>query len=424
MASRGGNRWGHPRGYRTANPRSITGGFRVGFPLGTPRLRSRMRKTDDRRRKREKKKAGECTHEQRESYEFAKEEERKASDGRRKKEEERRVCIASRLPLYPGWQRGEGERQKEGHNMPYERAPWTSHCGLAKERRAGRKVRRRRRNREKERERAREEGGGNSLDKPRVDVKERDRLGERARPLNLEQSGRAISARTRRPVSIVVGFCDRAADGQPPEARQIRATAPRFSRRRDRRRKVKRGRERDRTHSRRLSADRAARSRPVEARGSQQRKTKEGAKPVEDRSRRRSRPRTPCSLTPCISRVQPVTHTRSAIRSTSCPGSSQELHPSSHPRIYHRTPSDPTQTDLTRAIFPIIAGTTYLFLPAPHRRQPLCDRRDLRRNPAVSCPNHFPPGPRRPRVYDEVSTRGIGYASPRARAPNCRFRRA
>lgn len=83
------------------------------------------------------KKAGECTREQRKSYEFAKEEERNASDGRRKKEEERRVCIASRLlPPYLGRQRGEGERQKEGHNMPNERAPWTSRCDLAKERRA------------------------------------------------------------------------------------------------------------------------------------------------------------------------------------------------------------------------------------------------------------------------------------------------
>jgi len=84
------------------------------------------------------------------------------------------------------------------------------------------------------------------LDTPQVNVKERDRLGERARPLNLEQSGRAISARTHRTVSIVVGFCDRAADGQPPEARQIRATAPRLSRRRDRRRKIEKGRERER----------------------------------------------------------------------------------------------------------------------------------------------------------------------------------
>lgn len=88
------------------------------------------------------------------------------------------------------------------------------------------------------------------MDTPRVNVRERDRLGERARPLNLEQSGRAISARTRRPVSIVVGFCDRAADGQPPEARQIRATAPRLSRRRDRRRKVERERERERKRER------------------------------------------------------------------------------------------------------------------------------------------------------------------------------
>lgn len=161
--------------------------------------------------------------------------ERKANDGRRKKEEERRVCIASRLPLYPGRQRGEGEGQKEGHNMPNERAPWTSRCGLSSQREEsleGRCVARRKRESEKERG-----GGGNSLDTPRVDVRERDGLGERARPLNLEQSGRAISARTRRPVSIVVGFCDRAADGQPPEARQIRATAPRLSRRRDRRRK-------------------------------------------------------------------------------------------------------------------------------------------------------------------------------------------
>lgn len=206
------------------------------------------------------------------------------------------------------------------------------------------------------------------MDTPRVDARERDRLGERARPLNLEQSGRAISARTRRPVSIVVGFCDRAADGQPPEARQIRATAPRLSRRRDRRRKVKRGREKDRIHSRRLSADRAARSRPVEARGSQQRKTKEGAKPVEDRSRRRSRPRTSCSLTPCILPLACAARDPHAIRD---------------PRSDPRRVRDPANS-YTRHGVVLHQGYTigpkprsnprdfstyrrYLFLPAPHR---------------------------------------------------------
>lgn len=64
-------------------------------------VHARERRTGERERER-RKKAEECTREQRESYEFAKEEEREASDGRRKKEEERRVCIASRLPPYPG----------------------------------------------------------------------------------------------------------------------------------------------------------------------------------------------------------------------------------------------------------------------------------------------------------------------------------
>lgn len=68
-----------------------------------------------REREREKgKKAGECTREQRKSYKFAKEGERKANDGRRKKEEERRVCIASRLPLYPGRQRVKEKDRKRG----------------------------------------------------------------------------------------------------------------------------------------------------------------------------------------------------------------------------------------------------------------------------------------------------------------------
>lgn len=125
--------------------------------------------------------------------------------------------------------------------MPNERAPWTSCYSLAKEKRAWKEGAS---SSQGEKKREREEGG-NSLDTLRVDVRERDRLGERARPLNLEQSGRAISARTRRPVSTVVGFCDRAADGQPPEARQIRATAPRLSRQRDRRRKVEKERERE-----------------------------------------------------------------------------------------------------------------------------------------------------------------------------------
>lgn len=114
---------------------------------------------DGREKERErerKKKAGECTREQRASYKFAKEGERKANDGRRKKEEERRVCIASRLPLYPGRQRGEGEGQKEGHNMPNERAPWTSRCGLAKERRAWKEGASQG---ERERVRRKEEGG-------------------------------------------------------------------------------------------------------------------------------------------------------------------------------------------------------------------------------------------------------------------------
>lgn len=81
--------------------------------------------------------------------------------------------------------------------MPNERAPWTSCYSLAKEKRAWKEGAS---SSQGEKKREREEGG-NSLDTLRVDVRERDRLGERARPLNLEQSGRAISARTRRPVS-------------------------------------------------------------------------------------------------------------------------------------------------------------------------------------------------------------------------------
>lgn len=377
---------------------------------------------DGRQKEKEEKKAGECTHERRESYKLAKEEERRARRWQKKKR--RRETSLHRVSTAPlcweakGWRRKtERGAQHAVRESPLDVALWSSQREESLE---GRCVAVARRKRESARR-------GEFLGHAASREGERRTLGERARPLNLEQSGRAISARTRRPVSIVVGFCDRAADGQPPEARQIRATAPRLSRRRDRRRKVKSGRERDRTHSRRLSADRAARSRPVEARGSQHRKTKEGAKPVEDRSRRRSRPRTPCSLNPVhlASRVcspWPTRDPRSDPRRVRDPAKSYTRVRRPTKDIYHWTPSDPTQADLTRAIFPFVAGTIYLFLPA------LCDLSVAVSvvNPAVSCPrpDHFPPGPRRPRVYDEVSTRGIGYASPRARAPNCRFHRA
>lgn len=73
-------------------------------------VHARERRTGE--RDRVGKKAGECTREQRESYEFAKEGERNASDGRRKKEEERRVCIASRLPSPPTLG-GKGVKEKD-----------------------------------------------------------------------------------------------------------------------------------------------------------------------------------------------------------------------------------------------------------------------------------------------------------------------
>lgn len=200
------------------------------------------RERDGQEKEGEEKKAGECTREQGESHEFAKEEEREGWRWqRRKRRRETSLHRVSAAP-YPGRQRGEGERQKEGHNMPNERAPWTSCYSLAKEKRAWKEGAS---SSQGEKKREREEGG-NSLDTLRVDVRERDRLGERARPLNLEQFGEShFCEDTPAGLSTVVGFCDRAADGQPPEARQIRATAPRLSRQRDRRRKVEKERERE-----------------------------------------------------------------------------------------------------------------------------------------------------------------------------------
>lgn len=59
-------------------------------------------------------------------------------------------------------------------------------------------------------------------DTARIDEKERERDGpvkSRARPLNSERSGRTISARTRRPVSIVVGFCELLTDSHRKRVR-------------------------------------------------------------------------------------------------------------------------------------------------------------------------------------------------------------
>lgn len=70
-------------------------------------IHARERRARERRREREregKKSRRVHARAKRESYEFAKEGAREASDGRRKKEEERRVCIASRLPLFLPWE--------------------------------------------------------------------------------------------------------------------------------------------------------------------------------------------------------------------------------------------------------------------------------------------------------------------------------
>lgn len=89
---------------------------------------------------------------------------------------------------------------------------------------------------------------------------------------------------------------------------------------------------------------------------------------------------------------------------------------SSQPRIYQRTPSGPNPNrsnprDLFLTYRP--RYHTPFFLPLVVQLVPVIVAISV-----VSCPhpNHLPPGPRRPRVYDEVSTRGIGYASPRAHA--------
>lgn len=106
----------------------------------------------------------------------------------------------------------------------------------------------------------------------------------------------------------------------------------------------------------------------------------------------------------CLSRVQPVTHTRdprpdlrrvrdSTTRVTSAYRPSKDI-PSD-------TPSGPIRSN-PRDLCTIASTTT------PFTFRSVCDRRD--RPVVVSCPNYFPPGPRRPRVYDEVSTRGTGYA--------------
>lgn len=334
--------------------------------------------------------------------------------------------FASRLdsPLYPGRQRGEGERQKEGHNMPYERAPWTSHCGLAEERRAGRKVRRRRK--EKERARGGRRGGGEFLGQA-ASRREGKRQTWRTRAsLKLGAIGEShfcedtpAGLHRRR---FLRSSCWRTATGSASDSHNSAA----FQSSEGQTEKSKeRERERETAHTvvayPRIERLAVGQLRREEASSGKQKKV------------------------PSPSRTDLVAEVVQGPRASRVCSPWPARDPRSDPRrvrdpakSYIRVPSHQGYTigrlqilfksDLTRAIFPpIIAGTTYLFLPASHPRQPLCDRRDLRRNPrrVVSArPSYFPPGPRRPRVYDEVSTRGIGYASPRARAPNCRFRRA
>lgn len=84
-------------------------------------VRARERRTRGREKRKKKQESARASKER--ATNLRKKKRERASDGRGKKEEERRVCIASRLPPYSGRQRGEGERQKEGHNMPNERAP-------------------------------------------------------------------------------------------------------------------------------------------------------------------------------------------------------------------------------------------------------------------------------------------------------------